>query len=61
PIGTTMKTRAERAEALYQVDRNMSIRRSHKNPAVTKLYEEFLEHPQSELAHTLLHTQYTPR
>ncbi|MGB9620286.1 MAG: iron hydrogenase small subunit, partial [Armatimonadota bacterium] len=37
------------------------IRKSHENPAVQKLYEEFLGHPLSHKSHELLHTHYTPR
>ena len=53
--------RAERAKALYAEDRSLAIRQSHKNPAITKLYDEYLEKPGSHKAHTLLHTYYTKR
>jgi len=53
--------KAARAKATYDVDRNMPIRKSHKNPSVQKLYEEFLGHPNSHRAHELLHTTYVPR
>jgi len=39
----------------------MDIRKSHENPSVQKLYEEYLGEPNSELAHSLLHTHYTVR
>lgn len=61
PIGTVMSTRAERGQALYQVDRDMPIRTSHRNPAVLALYQDFLGRPLSDRAHELLHTHYTPR
>ena len=32
PIGTVMSSRAERGQALYEVDREMPLRESHKNP-----------------------------
>ena len=48
-----------RMESLYYEDRNKPIRKSHENPAIIKLYEEFLEKPNSPLAHKLLHTHYT--
>ncbi|SFR96843.1 NADH-dependent [FeFe] hydrogenase, group A6 [Anaeromicropila populeti] len=47
-----------RAGALYEEDQNKPIRKSHENPAIIKLYEEFLDKPNSEIAHHLLHTQY---
>ncbi|MBR6523569.1 MAG: [Clostridia bacterium] len=53
--------RAERAKALYTEDRNLPIRQSHKNPAITKLYDEYLEKPGSHKAHGLLHTHYTAK
>lgn len=47
-----------RAKALYDEDRAMPARKSHKNTQIQKLYEEFLGHPNSHLAHELLHTSY---
>ena len=53
--------KAERAKALYSEDARLSIRKSHENPDVKKLYEEFLEKPGSHIAHELLHTHYVAR
>ena len=53
--------RAARAAATYSEDESMAIRKSHKNPAVQKLYAEFLGEPNSHLAHELLHTTYVDR
>ncbi|MFA7636595.1 MAG: NADH-dependent [FeFe] hydrogenase, group A6 [Monoglobales bacterium] len=53
--------RTERAKALYSVDRSLAVRQSHKNPAIIKLYDEYLEKPGSHKAHNLLHTHYTKR
>ncbi len=50
-----------RAAAIYDEDKNMPVRKSHENPSVKRLYEEFLGSPNSHLAHKLLHTHYTPR
>ncbi len=61
PIGTKMNTRAKRATALYELDRDMEFRLSHKNEAVQTLYKEFLDHPLSKRSHELLHTHYTIR
>ena len=51
----------KRMEALYQDDRNNPIRKSHKNPSILRLYEEFLGEPGSHAAHKLLHTSYVNR
>lgn len=50
-----------RAKALYDEDAELSIRRSHESPVVETIYREFLGEPNSEKAHHLLHTVYTPR
>jgi iron-only hydrogenase group A len=48
----------KRAEALYESDRSKTIRRSHDNPDIQKLYKEFLQRPGSHISHKLLHTHY---
>lgn len=50
-----------RSDALHNIDSSQAVRRSHENPAVTKLYEEFLGEPGGPRAHELLHTTYAPR
>lgn len=52
---------AARAAATYSEDETKTIRKSHKNPAIQKLYAEFLGEPNSHKAHELLHTTYTDR
>ncbi len=52
---------ATRQKALYTLDRGMPRRQSHNNPQLRKMYEEFLEKPNSHLAHELLHTGYSDR
>ena len=47
-----------RQKAVYEEDRNMPLRKSHDNPYIKQLYEEFLGKPLSEKAHHLLHTHY---
>ncbi|MDD5489455.1 MAG: iron hydrogenase small subunit, partial [Candidatus Moranbacteria bacterium] len=42
-------------------DKGMPIRKSHENPALKKIYKEFLGHPGSEKAEELLHTKYINR
>ncbi len=49
----------KRQEAIYQVDREMKIRKSHENPAIIELYETYLGKPLSEKSHKLLHTHYS--
>ena len=53
--------RAVRAKALYKNDEKKAIRKSHENPSIKKLYEEFLGQPGSEKAHHILHTSYVKR
>ena len=52
---------ALRAKALYSIDKEKEVRRSHKNKEILKLYEEFLGQPNGHKAHELLHTHYTPK
>ena len=52
---------AKRIKALIHVDEEKKIRKSHKNPAVLKLYKEYLGKPGSERAHKLLHTHYSKK
>jgi iron only hydrogenase large subunit-like protein len=37
------------------------VRASHENPAIQRLYAEFLEKPLSHKSHELLHTRYGVR
>ena len=53
--------RSERAKALYTIDEQSSLRSSHRNPAVTALYEEFLGEPCGHKSHELLHTHYSSK
>ena len=61
PIPTNAEIRKKRALAIYAEDSDKPIRKSHKNPEVIKLYNDFLGTPNSELSHRLLHTFYQPR
>ncbi len=51
----------KRAKALYREDANKPIRKSHENPSIKALYEEYLGKPLGEKAHHLLHTHYFKR
>lgn len=61
PIPTDLDIRMRRADAIYYADANLPIRKSHENPFIKKIYEEFLEKPLGEKSHHLLHTHYTDR
>jgi len=50
-----------RMQALYLIDRDAPVRASHQNPAIQRLYAEFLEKPLSHKCHELLHTRYETR
>lgn len=52
------RIKEERAQGLYKEDAELPIRKSHYNPSIRKLYNEFLEAPNSHKAHELLHTMY---
>ena len=53
--------KVNRANALYEEDRSLPLRKSHKNPEIVKLYEEYLKKPNGHLSHKLLHTHYNRR
>ena len=51
----------KRSSVLYDADSKAPIRKSHENPDIIALYDEFLKEPNSDVAHKYLHTHYTPR
>lgn len=53
--------RALRAGCLYSIDEKSTIRKSHENPTIQKLYKEFLGEPCGHKSHELLHTHYVAR
>lgn len=53
--------KALRAAGLYEDDKNLPVRKSHENPDIKRVYEEFFGEPNSHKAHEILHTGYTPR
>jgi NADH-quinone oxidoreductase subunit G/[NiFe] hydrogenase diaphorase moiety small subunit/NADP-reducing hydrogenase subunit HndD len=61
PIPTNPEIRQKRTEAIYAEDADLPIRKSHMNPEIQKLYNDFLKEPLGELSHQLLHTTYTKR
>jgi len=61
PRPTNDEIRKKRLEAIYREDEGKTLRKSHENPSVKKLYEEFLIAPLGHKSHELLHTEYTKR
>jgi NADH-quinone oxidoreductase subunit G/[NiFe] hydrogenase diaphorase moiety small subunit len=62
PIPTSPEIRKKRAQAIYEEEGSLPIRKSHENPHIKYIYEKFLtEGPCSKLSHKLLHTHYTKR
>ncbi len=59
PRITTNEVRLARIAAIYKEDEGKPIRKSHLNPEVAKIYEEYLKKPLGEKSHHLLHTKYT--
>ena len=55
------RTLPVRQEAVYDEDAAMTVKSSHENPDVARLYREYLGTPGSRLAHDLLHTHYDDR
>jgi iron-only hydrogenase group A len=61
PAPCDAETLKKRVGALIKEDEHKEYRKSHKNPAVIKLYKEYLGEYGSERAHRLLHTSYYPQ
>jgi iron only hydrogenase large subunit-like protein len=61
PVDIEFSRLQERMEKIYTIDKNTKYRRSHENPSIKKLYDKFLEKPNSEKAHKYLHTNYVNR
>ena len=61
PLTKSNKKRAERIGCIYVEDAELPLRKSHENPEVNTLYEEFLHEPLGHKSHELLHTHYHPQ
>ncbi len=61
PYGATKETLQQRIDATYSVDERMICRKSHENPDIEKLYNEYLGDPLGHKSHELLHTTYSAR
>lgn len=57
-IQETIPVREKRASALYAIDEKSKIRKSHENPILQEIYQDYLGEPGGKLAHRLLHTHY---
>lgn len=61
PVRNWTNVPAIRAKTLYSEDEAKTLRKSHENPEIKQIYEEFLGKPNSHKAHMLLHTTYEQR
>lgn len=61
PVPVNREIRQKRREALFDCDRVSELRKSHENPEIKALYDNWLGKPLGEKAHHLLHTHYSPK
>lgn len=61
PRSDRADTREKRLAGLYSEDESKTLRKSHENPYITALYNQFLGTPGGHKSHELLHTHYVPR
>lgn len=61
PVPVNREIRQKRREALFDCDRMSELRKSHENPEIKALYDNWLGKPLGEKAHHLLHTHYSPK
>jgi NADH-quinone oxidoreductase subunit G/NADP-reducing hydrogenase subunit HndD len=61
PRSKDPEVRLKRLKGLYSEDESKVLRKSHENPFITSLYDEFLGAPNSHKSHELLHTHYVKR
>ncbi len=61
PRSSDPEVRQKRLGGLYSEDESKTLRKSHDNPYIISLYEQFLGEPNGHLSHELLHTHYVPR
>jgi NADH-quinone oxidoreductase subunit G/NADP-reducing hydrogenase subunit HndD len=58
PVPTNMEIKQKRSQALYKIDKDAPLRKSHENPDIKVIYEDWLGEPLSEKSHHYLHTSY---
>jgi len=61
PLKADLESVKARMAALYTIDKTDTLRVSHRNSQVQRLYTEFLGKPLGHLSHQLLHTKYQKR
>ncbi|PKK90919.1 MAG: ferredoxin [Candidatus Wallbacteria bacterium HGW-Wallbacteria-1] len=61
PVELDVEALKKRLQKIYNIDKGSKLRKSHDNPSIQKLYREFLDSPNSKVAHKYLHTHYTKR
>jgi NADH-quinone oxidoreductase subunit G/NADP-reducing hydrogenase subunit HndD len=61
PIPTSMAIKKKRSQALYEIDGSSELRKSHDNPEIKVMYDEYFGAPLGEKSHKLLHTYYSPQ
>ena len=61
PLRADIDAVRARMQTLYTIDRDETVRTSHSNEGVQRLYKEYLGEPLSEKSHEILHTEYTKR
>ena len=61
PVPVNREIRQKRREALFDCDRMSELRKSHENPEIKALYDNWLGKPLGEKAHHLLHTHYSSK
>jgi NADH-quinone oxidoreductase subunit G/NADP-reducing hydrogenase subunit HndD len=61
PFDTDPEAIKARMQGLYKLDSDATLRTSHNNPSIQRLYKEFLGEPLGHKSHTLLHTHYAER
>lgn len=57
-VRATTDVRKLRADSLYTIDEKSTIRKSHQNPVLQNIYQEFFGEPCGEKSHHYLHTHY---
>lgn len=61
PRLTTDEVRKARIKGIYEEDEGRPLRKSHENPAIKQIYQDFLEKPLGHKSHELLHTHYVSK
>ncbi len=61
PRFTDDAVRLKRIAGIYREDESKTMRKSHENPDVMKLYQEYLGAPLGDKSHHLLHTRYAKK